>query len=89
MALLYGRHYSSRYQAIADLIQPASTVLDLCCGPGVLYRRFLRKKAVNYTGIDLNSNFKLDQLFVNLNHTSTKSFLINGGREKVYVLAKA
>ena len=57
MAALYGRHYSSRYRAITDLIKPGSSVLDLCCGPGVLYRRYLRHKSVNYTGLDVNANF--------------------------------
>jgi len=57
MAVLYGRHYSSRYRAIAELISPGSTVLDLCCGPGVLYRRYLHDKSVNYTGLDINAKF--------------------------------
>jgi SAM-dependent methyltransferase len=57
MLLLYGRHYSSRYQAIADLIPNGSTVLDLCCGPALLYHRYLRKKSVRYTGLDLNAGF--------------------------------
>ncbi len=57
MAVIYGRHYASRYRAIADLIRPGSTVLDLCCGPAVLYRRYLRHKSVKYTGFDVNVNF--------------------------------
>jgi hypothetical protein len=57
MAILYGRHYSSRYRAIAELIRPDSTVLDLCCGPAVLYHRYLSRKPVDYTGIDLNPGF--------------------------------
>src|SRR5258705_11415367 len=57
MAVLYGRHYQSRYRALAELISPGSTVLDLCCGPGVLSRRYLRDKAVNYIGFDLNERF--------------------------------
>lgn len=59
MLALYGRHYFARYQALANLIEPRSTVLDCCCGPGVLYRRYLRHKAITYTGFDLN------ELFVN------------------------
>ena len=61
MLLLYGRHYASRYRAIADLISPGSSVLDLCCGPALLYQRYLRKKSVQYTGLDLNAKF-IDRL---------------------------
>ena len=57
MLLLYGRHYASRYRAIAELIPPGSNVLDLCCGPALLYRRYLRGKSVQYTGLDLNAKF--------------------------------
>jgi SAM-dependent methyltransferase len=57
MLLLYGRHYTSRYSAIAELIPPGSSVLDLCCGPALLYHRYLRAKAVQYTGLDINANF--------------------------------
>lgn len=61
MLLLYGRHYPARYRAIAELISPGSSVLDLCCGPALLYQRYLRKKSVQYTGLDLNANF-IDRL---------------------------
>lgn len=57
MRLLYGRHYEARYQAIADLIKPLSTVLDLCCGPAVIYQRHLRQKRVSYFGVDTNPGF--------------------------------
>lgn len=57
MLALYGRHCFARYQAIADLIKAGSTIVDLCCGPGILYRRFLRHKAISYTGFDLNERF--------------------------------
>jgi len=57
MLLLYGRHYYSRYRAIAELIPEAATVVDVCCGPGVLYTRYLRKKNVAYTGLDMNEHF--------------------------------
>lgn len=57
MVLLYGRHYPSRYRAIAELIPDGSSVLDLCCGPALLYHRYLRPKNVKYTGLDINSNF--------------------------------
>ncbi len=57
MLLLYGRHYTSRYRTIAELIPAGSNVLDLCCGPALLYHRYLRSKAVQYTGLDINANF--------------------------------
>jgi SAM-dependent methyltransferase len=57
MVLLYGRHYGERYRAVADLIPEGSSVVDLCCGPAVLYRRYLRSKSVVYTGLDINSRF--------------------------------
>ena len=57
MFLLYGRHYSSRYRAIAELIPQGSSVLDLCCGPALLYHRHLRAKSVQYTGLDINARF--------------------------------
>jgi SAM-dependent methyltransferase len=61
MLLLYGRHYNSRYRAIADLIPNGSSVLDLCCGPALLYHRYLLEKSVQYTGLDINANF-IDRL---------------------------
>jgi len=57
MILLYGRHYGERYRAVADLIPEGSSVVDLCCGPAVLYQRYLRSKSVAYTGLDINSRF--------------------------------
>lgn len=57
MFLLYGRHYASRYRAIAEMIPTGSSVLDLCCGPAILYHRYLSGKNVRYTGLDINANF--------------------------------
>lgn len=54
---LYGRHYGSRYRALADLIPDGSSVLDLCCGPALLFHRYLRHKSVHYTGLDVNAKF--------------------------------
>ena len=61
MLLLYGRHYASRYRAISELIPDGSSVLDLCCGPALLYHRYLRAKSVQYTGLDINTKF-IEQL---------------------------
>jgi SAM-dependent methyltransferase len=55
--VLYGRHYAARYRTIAELIPPGSSVLELCCGPGVLHARHLRPKGVEYTGLDINCLF--------------------------------
>src|ERR1044071_6340186 len=57
MLMLYGRHYPSRYRAIADLIPADSSVVDLCCGPALLFNRYLRQKNVSYTGLDVNAGF--------------------------------
>ncbi|HKE25381.1 MAG TPA: methionine biosynthesis protein MetW [Bryobacteraceae bacterium] len=57
MMALYGRHYADRYRAIADLIPPGADVLELCCGPGVLYERYLRQKGIRYRGLDMNEKF--------------------------------
>ena len=57
MRLLYHRHYVARGRAIADLIESGSSVLDLCCGSGFLYRRYLRTKNVSYTGLDQSRPF--------------------------------
>src|SRR5215467_14769223 len=57
MLMLYGRYYSSRYRSVADLIPTGSSVVDLCCGPAVLYNRYLRHKSVRYTGLDLSGQF--------------------------------
>jgi 2-polyprenyl-3-methyl-5-hydroxy-6-metoxy-1,4-benzoquinol methylase len=57
MIAAYGRYYGERYQAIADLIPAGATVVDVCCGPGILYQRYLRQKRVTYTGLDINEKF--------------------------------
>ena len=57
MLVLYGRHYFTRYRVIADMIPDQASVLDVCCGPAVLYRRYLAGKHVDYTGLDINEGF--------------------------------
>ncbi len=57
MRLLYGRYYGRRLRAIADLIPAATSVLDLCCGPGEIYHRYLRAKRINYYGLDRSEAF--------------------------------
>jgi len=57
MRALYRQGYSERFKEIAKLIEPKSSVLDVCCGPGILYRHYLSKSDVSYTGLDLNPTF--------------------------------
>jgi SAM-dependent methyltransferase len=54
---LYGRHYSDRLRAVADEVPDGSSVVELCCGPGTLYSRFLRGRVRSYTGLDVNERF--------------------------------
>jgi SAM-dependent methyltransferase len=57
MVLLYGRHYAARYRAVADLVPRGASVLELCCGPGILFDRYLRRKGCDYLGLDINRGF--------------------------------
>lgn len=57
MRILYRSAYASRFSAVADLIPPASSVLELCCGPGALYLRYLKDRGVSYVGLDVSREF--------------------------------
>jgi SAM-dependent methyltransferase len=57
MRALYGRHYADRMHAVAEQVPPGASVLELCCGPGTLYTRFLRERAGGYIGLDINQAF--------------------------------
>src|SRR5262249_28202596 len=57
MRLLYGRHHAARQRAVADLVPEGSAVVELCCGPGLLYFGHLRGRGVEYLGLDLNERF--------------------------------
>jgi SAM-dependent methyltransferase len=57
MRLLYGRHYSARYRTVAQLVPDGASVVDVCCGPGVLYRKYLAPRGIRYTGIDINERY--------------------------------
>lgn len=53
----YGRwhpDFEERYRLVVNLIEPGSSVLDLCCGDGRLYTHYLRSAGCRYTGIDLS-----------------------------------
>lgn len=57
MRLLYGRHYEDRMRAVAAEVPAGATVLELCCGPGTLYNRYLRDRVGSYVGLDVNERF--------------------------------
>jgi SAM-dependent methyltransferase len=44
-------------EVVSDQIQDGASVLELCCGPGTLYRRYLRGRVSSYVGLDLNEGF--------------------------------
>jgi SAM-dependent methyltransferase len=54
---LYGRHYAARMHAVAEQVPHGASVLELCCGPGTLYLRYLRGRTSGYIGIDVNPGF--------------------------------
>lgn len=57
MRALYGRHYVDRMRAVAEEVPHGASVLELCCGPGTLYRRFLADRASSYVGLNVNERF--------------------------------
>jgi SAM-dependent methyltransferase len=57
MRVLYGRHYAARMRAVAEQVPAGASVLELCCGPGTLYRRYLHGRAGTYIGVDVNEGF--------------------------------
>jgi SAM-dependent methyltransferase len=57
MRVLYGRHYAARMRVVAEHVPWGASVLELCCGPGTLYFRYLSERAAGYVGVDVNSRF--------------------------------
>ncbi len=57
MRALYGRHYEDRMRIVAEQVPAGASVLELCCGPGTLYTRYLRHRARCYIGLDVNAGF--------------------------------
>lgn len=57
MRVLYAHHYYARMRVVAEHVPAGSSVLELCCGPGTLYRRHLRDRASAYVGLDVNERF--------------------------------
>lgn len=54
MHVLYGRYFNARYQAVADEIPAGASVVDMCAGNGYLYLNYLRRKNVQYLGLDIS-----------------------------------
>lgn len=57
MRLLYRGEYARVYSDVAELIPPGESVVDVCCGTTLLYRRFLRERGGEYLGLDCNGHF--------------------------------
>ena len=55
MRLLYGRHFSARYESISQEIPANAQVIDICAGDCYLYLKYLKKKSVDYLGLDISS----------------------------------
>jgi len=57
LKVLYGNIFDERFQCVVTRI-PSSTqsVLDICCGTGIIFERYLKIKNLHYTGLDLNKN---------------------------------
>ncbi len=55
MRALYGRHYEDRMRVVAEQVPQGASVLELCCGPGTLYFRYLTDHP--YIGLDVNEGF--------------------------------
>ena len=53
MRLLYGAQFDERYAVVSRLIPDGARVVELCCGCGYLYENFLRRRRIDYLGIDL------------------------------------
>lgn len=57
MRVLYGRYYAARDAAVAAHVADGASVLELCCGPGRLYRNQLRGRVGRYVAMDSNAAF--------------------------------
>ncbi|MHB8657150.1 MAG: methyltransferase domain-containing protein [Solirubrobacteraceae bacterium] len=57
MRILYGRHYRDRLSLVAEQVPEGASVLECCCGPATLYRRYLRARRSSYIGLDVNERF--------------------------------
>ncbi len=46
--------FENRYNIVAGLIEPGSSVLDLCCGDAHLFTHYLDRMGCGYVGVDLS-----------------------------------
>lgn len=56
MVLLYRRSYRRKYAMVAELIEPGSSVVDLCCGDCAI-EPMLAAKDCRYVGLDSSESF--------------------------------
>ena len=52
-----GKYFSQRYLALDELIPENASVTEVCMGDAYLYRNYLAKKQVTYSGLDINNRF--------------------------------
>lgn len=57
MQLLLRSDHSRAYRAVAALIPPDASVVDVCCGTGQLARAFTDLDPARYLGLDFNGHF--------------------------------
>jgi SAM-dependent methyltransferase len=57
MFVLYGKEYFRRFETIAFFINNYSSIVELCCGFGDFYVYALKKKQIDYLGVDLSQDF--------------------------------
>jgi SAM-dependent methyltransferase len=57
MFLLDGREYWNRFKTVSNLIDRDSSVVELCCGFGDFYNYALKRKNIDYLGVDLSPEF--------------------------------
>ncbi len=55
--LLYRSNYDNKYSSIAKLVPKGSSVTELCCGPAILYKKYLYNHVNSYYGVDVNKGF--------------------------------
>lgn len=57
MLALYRRAYRARLALVARQVPARASVLELCPGPGMLYRAYLRHRGGPYRAIEVNPRF--------------------------------
>ena len=57
MKLSYKKKFEERYRNIEKIIPAGASVTEVCMGDAYLYRTYLSRKNVKYTGLDINETF--------------------------------